>query len=193
MGNRPGGTWVIRKGHGKTFAGARTRCELCGDAVARLDEHDRCEQCVLRAERIAEELLSELENLVHASHEAGLSEGQLREAFELTLGDEEGELSELPVSRHAFQGLPTALWTVDPHSAWLDCEPDFLPNRIRRLRRMRALSAEVLAGQLGVTVSELALWEHTTEVPDDVAAELAGVFGVSVGHLMRTDADCGQG
>lgn len=175
------------------FIGAPSRCELCGDSVARLDEHDRCEQCVLRAERIAEELLAELENLVRAGLEAGLSEEQLREAFELTLGDEEGELSELSVSRHARRGIRGAAWAVDPNSAWLDYGPDFLPNRIRRLRRMRALSAEALAERLGVTVSELALWEHTTEVPTDKVQELAGVFGVSVPHLMKTDMDWLQG
>lgn len=175
------------------FVGAASRCELCGDEVARLDEHDRCEQCVLRAERIAEELLGELENLVRAGLEAGLSEGQLREAFDLALADEEGELSELSITRHARRPDRRAAWTVDPYSAWLECEADFLPNRIRRLRRTRAMSAEVLAGRLGVSVSELALWEHTTEVPQDVVEALAAIFGVSVPHLMKTDMDWLQG
>ena len=173
--------------------GAVSRCELCGDAAALLDEHDRCERCVLRAERIAEELLAELENLVHSGLEAGLSEAQLREAFELTLADEEGALSELSVTRHGHRASRHAGWSVDPYSAWLDYEPDFLPNRIRRLRRTRAMSAEALADRLGVAVSELALWEHSTEVPADVAQELAGVFGVSVPHLMKTDMDWLQG
>jgi AraC-like DNA-binding protein len=175
------------------FIGTASRCALCGDEVARLDEHDRCERCVLRAERIAEELLAELENLVRAARDAGLSEEQLREAFELTLGDEEGELSELSVSRQVRREGRAASWRVNPYSAWLDYEPDFLPNRIRRLRRMKALSAEALADQLGVTVSELALWEHSTEVPADVVEELAGMFGVSVPHLMKTDMDWLQG
>ena len=175
------------------FIGAPSRCELCGDDAARLDEHDRCEQCVLRAERIAEELLAELENLVRTGIDAGLSEDQLREAFELTLGDEEGELAELSIARRPRPESRRAAWSVTPFSAWLDYEPEFEPNRIRRLRRMRALSAEALAGRLGVTVSELALWEHTTEVPNDVAEELAGVFGVSVPHLMKTDMDWLQG
>ena len=175
------------------FIGAESRCELCGDQGARLDEHDRCEQCVLRAERIAEELLAELENLIRAGLETGLSEEQLREAFELTLSDQEGELSELSITRHARAAGRMAAWSVDPYSAWLDQEPDFLPNRIRRLRRMRALSVEVLAERLGVAVSELALWEHTTEVPTNVAEELAAVFGVSVPHLMKTDMDWLQG
>lgn len=175
------------------FVDAVSRCELCGDPAARLDEHARCEQCVLRAERIAEELLAELENLVRAGLDAGLTEEQLREAFELTLSDEDGELSELPVARHTRSPGGSAAWTVDPNSAWLDLEPDFLPNRIRRLRRVRAWSAEALAEQLGVSVSELALWEHTTEVPDDVVQALAGIFGVSVPHLMKTDMDWLQG
>ena len=175
------------------FIGAASRCELCGDQAARLDEHDRCEQCVLRAERIAEELLGELENLVRAGLEAGLSEEQLREAFELTLSDRDGELSELSITRHARTTGRVAAWSVDPYSAWLEHEPDFLPNRIRRLRRMRTLSVEALADRLGVTVSELALWEHSDEVPADVAEELASVFGVSVPHLMKTDMDWLQG
>src|SRR5947208_3249943 len=113
--------------------GAASRCELCGDEAARLDEHDSCERCVLRAERIAEELLAELENLVRAGLEAGLSEEQLREAFELTLADEEGALSELSITRHGHRGGRRAGWAVDPYSAWLDYESEFLPNRIRRL------------------------------------------------------------
>jgi ribosome-binding protein aMBF1 (putative translation factor) len=148
---------------------------------------------VLRAERIAEELLAELENLVRAGLEAGLSAEQLREAFELSLADEEGELSELSITRHIRRAGRQAAWSVDPYSAWLDYEPDFLPNRIRRLRRTRAMSAETLADRLGVAVSELALWEHTTEVPEHVAEELAAVFGVSVPHLMKTDMDWLQG
>lgn len=170
-----------------------SQCELCGDAAARLDEHDRCERCVLRAERIAEDLLAELENLVRAGLESGLSEEQLREAFELTLADEEGELVELSVTRHGHRASRRAAWSVDPYSAWLELEPDLLPNRIRRLRRTRAMSAETLADRLGVAVSELALWEHTTEVPQQVAEELAAVFGVSVPHLMKTDMDWLQG
>src|SRR5437588_2644142 len=106
------------------FIGAPSRCELCGDEAARLDEHDRCEHCVLRAERIAEELLAELENLVRAGLEAGLSEEQLREAFELTLADEEGQLSELSVIRHGHRASRRAAWSVAPYSAWLDYEPD---------------------------------------------------------------------
>jgi hypothetical protein len=58
---------------------------------------------------------------------------------------------------------------------------------------MRALSGEALAERLGVTVSGLGLWEHTTEVPKDVVQELAGVPGVSVPHLMKTDMDWLEG
>lgn len=173
--------------------GAPSRCELCGDEIARLDEHDRCEGCVLRAERIAEDLLADLESLVRGGLAAGLTPEQLLDAFQLALSDEEGELPGLSITRHPLRTSAGAAWSVTPFSAWLDQNPQFEPNRIRRLRRMRALSAEALADRLGVTVSELALWEHTPEVPEDIAEELAEIFGVSVPHLMKTDTDWLQG
>jgi DNA-binding transcriptional regulator YiaG len=55
------------------------------------------------------------------------------------------------------------------------------------------MSAEVLAGQLGVAVAELALWEHTPEVPSHIVEQLAAIFSVSVPHLMKTDMDWLQG
>jgi DNA-binding XRE family transcriptional regulator len=167
------------------------RCELCGEA-GRLDEHDRCEQCVLRAERLASELLASLEELVRTGLESGLTEAQLREAFELTLAGEEAALPGLAVARQQTDGDRGA-WSVQPYSAWLDYVPEYEPNRIRRLRRMRALSAERVAEELGVTVSELALWEHTPRVPAHIAQRLAEIFGVSVPHLMKTDMDWLQG
>lgn len=168
-------------------------CELCGQDVARVDEHGRCEQCVLRAERVAAELFAGLEQLVRAGLDYGLTEEQLREAFELSLADEAGELSELSVTRHPVMAEKRATWLVDPYSAWLDQEAECLPNRIRRLRRMRGLSAEALAESLGVSVSELALWEHTTQVPRDVVEELSRILHASVPHLMKTDMEWLQG
>lgn len=170
-----------------------SRCEICGRQVDCLDEESRCEQCVLRAEQLATELFSTLEEVVRAGLECGLNEDQLREALELSLADVEGQVPDLSISRQpAGPGRP-GTWFVAPYSAWLDYTPEFEPNRIRRLRRMRALSAEAVARRLGVTVSELALWEHSPEVPKDIAQELAGVFGVSVPHLMKTDMDWLQG
>ena len=166
---------------------AQAHCELCGQDVARVDEDDRCEQCVLRAQGLAAELFACLEDLVRLGLDGGLAEEQLRAAFELSLADEEGELSELSVARHADG--ERGIWSVSPHSAWLDYSSECLPNRIRRLRRARGMSAEALATRLGVTVSELALWEHTTEVPKDVVEELAEIFNVSVPHLMKTEMD----
>lgn len=174
------------------FTCTESRCELCGEEVARLDEHNRCEQCVLRAQRLASELFASLEEFVRVGLESGLTEEQLREAFELTLAGEEAELADLSLARQVGSGAEGA-WSVQPYSAWLDYVPDYEPNRIRRLRHMRAISAERLAEELGVTVSELALWEHTPEVPASIIRRLAEIFGVSIPHLMKTDMDWLQG
>jgi DNA-binding XRE family transcriptional regulator len=178
---------------GSIFVGARSRCELCGKDVTCLDEQDRCEQCVLRAEQLAGELLPAMEQFVEAALERGLSEEQLREAFDLCLNDGEGELTELSVARDPGRTGWAGIWQITPYSAWLDQTPEYEPNRIRRLRRERGLSAEVLAERLGVAVAELALWEHTPEVPADVVERLAAMFAVSVPHLMKTDMDWLQG
>ncbi len=171
---------------------AQSRCELCGQEVGRLDEHDRCEQCVLRAERLASDLVSPLEEFVQAGLRSGLSEDQLRELFELTLAGGEAVLPDLAVARQLTDG-DRGTWYVQPYSAWLDHVPEYEPNRIRRLRHMRGLSAEHVAAELGVAVAELALWEHTPEVPAHIVEQLAEIFGVSVPHLMKTDIDWLQG
>jgi helix-turn-helix protein len=184
MGARDGGSVSVS---------ARSQCDLCGQYVTCLDEEDRCEQCVLRAELLAGELLPALEQFVRAGVERGLSEEQLREAFELCLSDREGELAELSLSRRPGWVGEAGIWRLTPYSAWLDQVPEHEPNRIRRLRRERGLSAEALAERLGVGVAELALWEHTTEVPEHIVDELAVIFAVSVPHLMKTDMDWLQG
>lgn len=178
---------------GSVSVGARAQCELCGEYVTCLDEQDRCEQCVLRAELLAGELLPTLEQFVRAGLERGLSEEQLREAFELCLRDGEGELTELSLSRRPGWVDQAGIWRLTPYSAWLDEAPEHEPNRIRRLRRERGLSAEVLADRLGVAVAELALWEHSPEVPEHIVEQLADIFAVSVPHLMKTDMDWLQG
>ena len=178
---------------GSVSVGARSQCELCGQYVTCLDEQDRCEQCVLRAELLAGELLPTLEQFVRAGRERGLSEEQLQEAFELCLRDDEGELTELSLSRRPGWADQSGIWRLTPYSAWLDEAPEHEPNRIRRLQRERGLSAEVLADQLGVAVAELALWEHSPEVPDRIVEQLADIFSVSVPHLMKTDMDWLQG
>jgi DNA-binding transcriptional regulator YiaG len=174
------------------FTSTQSRCDLCGEEVERLDEHGRCEQCVLRAQRLANELFASLEDFVRSGLESGLTEEQLREAFEVTLASDDAEIPELALARHVAEG-ERASWFVEPFSAWLDYVPAYEPNRIRRLRHMRGLSAERVAETLGVTVAELALWEHTPEVPADVVRRLAEIFGVSVPHLMKTDMDWLQG
>jgi DNA-binding transcriptional regulator YiaG len=179
MGTRDGGF---------TFVRAQSRCALCGNDVTCLDEEDRCEQCVLTAE-----LCPSLEELVQTGLRMGLSEDQLRDVFELILADQQGELPELSVTREPAARDTHAVWHIAPYSAWLDQHPEYEPNRIRRVRRGRGLSAEVVARRLGVSVAELALWEHTPEVPDEVVNELSVMFGVSVPHLMKTDMDWLQG
>ena len=174
------------------FTSTQSRCELCGEEVGYLDEHDRCEQCVLRAERLSTELFASLEEFVRAGLDSGLTEDQLREAFELVLAGEEAELPDLAVARQLGEG-ERGMWFVQPYSAWLDHVPEYEPNRIRRLRRTRGLSAERVAEELGVAVAELALWEHTPEVPAPIVERLAAIFGVSVPHLMKTDTDWLQG
>jgi DNA-binding transcriptional regulator YiaG len=178
---------------GSVFVGARAHCGLCGQRVTCLDEQNRCEECVLRAELLADEVLPAMEQVVRAGLERELSEEQLREAFELCLSDVEGELTELSLSRRPGWARQDGIWRITPYSAWLDQTPDHEPNRIRRLRRERGMSAEVLAGQLGVAVAELALWEHTPEVPSHIVEQLAAIFSVSVPHLMKTDMDWLQG
>jgi hypothetical protein len=178
---------------GFTFVRAQSRCALCGNDVTCLDEEDRCEQCVLTAERLALELCPSLEELVQAGLRMGLSEDQLRDVFELILADRQGELAELSVAREPAARDGHAVWHITPYSAWLDQHPEYEPNRIRRVRRERGLSAEVVAQRLGVSVAELALWEHTIEVPEEIVNELAVMFGVSVPHLMKTDMDWLQG
>jgi DNA-binding transcriptional regulator YiaG len=171
------------------FVGATAQCELCGQDVTCLDEQDRCEQCVLRSEQLAGELLPAMEQFVRTGLERELTEDQLRDAFELCLNDVEGELTDLALSRRLGWSDHTGTWQITPYSAWLDQTPEHEPNRIRRLRRARGMSAEVLADQLGVAVAELALWEHTPEVPSKIVEQLAAIFAVSVPHLMKTDMD----
>lgn len=178
---------------GFTFVRAQSHCALCGNDVTCLDEEDRCEQCVLTAERLAAELCPGLEELVQAGLRMGLSDDQLRDLFELILADRPGELPDLSVMREPAMADGHPVWHIAPYSAWLDQHPEYEPNRIRRLRRERGLSAEVVADRLGVRVAELALWEHTLEVPQDIVNELAVMFGVSVPHLMKTDMDWLQG
>lgn len=184
---------MVSRDGGFTFVRAQSRCALCGSVVACLDEEERCEQCVLTAERLAAELLPAMEEFVQLALRMGLTEDQLREAFELVASDGEGELPELSLHREPGPGDRSAVWHVAPYSAWMDQHPEYEPNRIRRLRRERGLSAETVSRQLGVPVAELGLWEHTLEVPDEVARELARMFGVSVPHLMKTDLDWLQG
>jgi DNA-binding transcriptional regulator YiaG len=184
---------MISRDGGFTFVRAQSRCALCGTVVACLDEEERCEQCVLTAERLAVELLPAMEEFVQLALRMGLSEDQLRGAFELVVSDREGELGDLSVSRNSGAVDHQAVWHVAPYSAWMDQHPEYEPNRIRRLRRERGLSAETVSRRLGVPVAELALWEHTLEVPDEIVQQLAGMFGVSVPHLMKTDMDWLQG
>ena len=105
--------------------GVRSRCQLCGHEVACLDEQDRCEQCVLRAERLAADLLPAMEQFVRAALESGLTENQLLEAFELCLLNDEGELSELSVSRNP---ACTGAWTRESTATTRTLRPQHAPH-----------------------------------------------------------------
>src|SRR5437588_225726 len=101
------------------ITGAQSRCDLCGHEVACLDEQNRCEQCVLRAEWLAAELFATLEEFIRFGLESGLTEQQLREAFELSLAGGEGEIPDLSLRRQPVVAEERALWLVAPYSAWL--------------------------------------------------------------------------
>src|SRR5436305_6525670 len=129
---------------GFTFIRAQARCALCGNEVSCVDEEERCEQCVLTAERLSAELFPGLEELVQTGLRMGLTEDQLRDVFELVVSDGQGEVSELSVARQPAADDTHAVWHIAPYSAWLDQHPEYEPNRIRRLRRGQGLSAEVV-------------------------------------------------
>jgi len=71
------------------------RCTLCAEP-SRLDEHDRCEQCVLDAEHIACRLY-EAESAIAAVRRCGLSEEQIHDAMQMMCSATDGALNGTPV------------------------------------------------------------------------------------------------
>lgn len=159
------------------------RCAFCGEDGSRLDQHDRCEQCVLDAEKLAARPLDLLEKYVARGREYGLSAAQLREAFEMTLAGADGLLSGTIVGRRAKE----CVWLVEPLSVFVDNSGDDFPrepNEIAALRRHVGWSVERLAARMGVAPTELALWEHGKIPPRRSAMELADMFGVALDCLL---------
>lgn len=67
------------------------RCARCGERVALVDEHDRCEQCVLGAEHAAAHLTEYIEGTVaDLLRDRLVTTDQLRALFELTLANAAG-------------------------------------------------------------------------------------------------------
>jgi hypothetical protein len=66
-------------------------CSSCGMGDRRLDEHDRCEQCVMDAERRACRL-DELEDAIDQLRAVDLTDEQVRAAVELKLANRPGRL-----------------------------------------------------------------------------------------------------
>jgi len=127
-----------------------TACARCGREVACLDEHDRCEQCVIAAHSIVCGPLTSLEAVVDDLVGLGLSADQIRRAVELSLTNAIGVVDGAMVARCPTTTGERGVWGVEPGSAWLDGSRSE-PNRIRGLRRSAGMSREGLADHLAVT------------------------------------------
>jgi hypothetical protein len=76
-------------------------CIRCSKDVALVDEHGRCEQCHIGAEKWACGPLTDLEELVKDWLDWGLTPSQLREALEMSLLDTEGPLTGTLLTRES--------------------------------------------------------------------------------------------
>jgi DNA-binding transcriptional regulator YiaG len=161
------------------------RCRLCGAADRRLDQSDRCEQCVIDAEHVAGAVLDKLERFVADALAEGVTVEQLRGALEMSLADAAGPLAGSEWRREPVETSERAIWHLAPPSAFCLAEDEApQPNMMRRLRCAGGIGLEALAAKLRVSVGELALWEQGALMPDDRAQALAAVFGVSVAYLL---------
>ena len=139
------------------------RCALCGEAQRLLDEHDRCEQCVIDLELIAAQTLAELECAVESGLSKGLTRDQLREVFEMMLTDGEGKAPAIHLRRR--RSPVSADWFLEPASAFIENDSEYERNAIARLRWGSGLSRDALARQLGVSVTDVALWRPALSRP----------------------------
>ena len=176
------------KGQVMSAVSEATRCVSCRKAIARLDEHERCEQCVMDAEHVAAALLSTLEDFVRDALQAAVTPDQLREALEMSITDKGGMLSSGGFHREIVGApLERGFWTIVPGSSFLDDDEPRRKNRIRQLRNMSVMSTETVAEKIGVSVDELASWESDVLPREDQAqafANLCNLFGVMPAFLL---------
>ena len=65
--------------------------------------------------------------------------------------------------------------------------------KIKALRRERDMTQEELAEQLGITYQSVSRWETCTCYPDlELLPVIAGIFGVTMDHLMGLDTEAEQ-
>ncbi len=165
-----------------------TRCVSCRKTITRLDEHDRCEQCVMDAEHVAAQLFHDLENIVAKALESSVTLDQLREALEMSIANKGGILSSGGFYRELVDApCERGFWTIVPGSSFLDDDEPRRKNRIRQLRHMSVMSREAVAEKIGVSVDELAAWEQDVLPREDQAqayANLCNLFGVMPAFLL---------
>ena len=163
------------------------RCIRCGEDVALLDEHGRCEQCHIDAMQTVCGPLTDLEELVRDWLDRGLTPSQLQEAMEMSLADREGPLSGTLLTRESVGGTcERGIWDWPP-SLFDDKDRSEL-SKIGQCRRESGLTLEGLANGLGVAMSELALWEQGAIVPPrEHAVTLADYFGMALDYMLGCD------
>ena len=65
--------------------------------------------------------------------------------------------------------------------------------KIKALRREQDMTQEELAEQLGITYQSVSRWETCTCYPDlELLPVIAGIFGVTMDHLMGLDTEAEQ-
>jgi hypothetical protein len=78
---------------------SRERCVLCEKVVARLEEHDRCEQCVTNAEHLAADALYHLEFVVN-DLVTQLTPAEVLNAVRMSIDRAEGPLTGTLLGRY---------------------------------------------------------------------------------------------
>lgn len=155
-------------------------CINCG-ATGLVDENARCERCVMDADRHAIALQNIEDALVEGS-ESGLTDAQLREAQEQTLANRAGSLT----GTLAARGLDSdgrGFWDLEAPSAFQD-DDGGARNRLRKFRRSGNYTLDELADELGVSATDVALWEIGAPVPEEPLERLCELFGVSAIWLL---------
>ena len=165
------------------------RCALCGELVALVDEHDRCERCMIDAEHVATELTEYLEGTVAELLRDGLvTVEQLRGAFELTLANAAGTVPGLGLMRRPVTTRERGMWEVAVPSAWLEGRKGPAKN-IGHLRNASRLTLEELAERLGVTPQDVALWERGATPPEGYVRAMSEMWAVSADYILGLDRD----